>query len=139
MSLLRAAVLPGAVAGLICIFTSWLWMGLIFHRYQARTPESWRRENNLSYGLSSAIHIFACIVAAVLFRLVVADGNLFFGAGVLGALRFGALLWMAMAAPLAIDAGVFVRLHPWVVVGQLIDWLTTSLLACVVTAVWSGR
>jgi hypothetical protein len=114
-------------------------MGLIFHRYQARTPESWRRENNLSYGLSSAIHIFACIVAAVLFRLVVADGNLFFGAGVLGALRFGALLWMAMAAPLAIDAGVFVRLHPWVVVGQLIDWLTTSLLACVVTAVWSGR
>lgn len=135
----RAALLPGAIAGVICIFTSWLWMGVIFHRYQALTPGSWRTENNFSYALSSAIHLLAALAIATLFLLVVATGNSgFFGAGIVGALRFGALIWLAIAAPLAIDAGIFVRLHPLVVVGQLLDWLTTSLVACAITAGWIG-
>lgn len=139
MNAFSSALLPGAIAGLVTIFTSWLWMGVIFHPYQARTPETWRPEGNLSYLLSSAIHFLACIAIATLLQLVVAGGSGFFGQGVLGALRFGALIWMALAAPLAIDAGVFIKLHPWVVVGQLLDWLTTSLVACAITALWNGR
>jgi hypothetical protein len=136
----RDALLPGVIAAFVCIFTSWLWMGVIFHRYQALTPNSWRTENNVSYALSSAIHLLAALAIATLFLLVVATGKSgFFGTGILGGLRFGALVWLAIAAPLAIDAGVFIRLHPLVVVGQLLDWLTTSLLACAITAAWTGN
>jgi hypothetical protein len=45
---------------------------------------------------------------------------------------------MVIAAPLAIDAAVFINLHPLVVVGQVLDWLTTSVLACAITACWTG-
>ena len=135
----QTALLPGVIAGLLCIFTSWLWMGVIFHRFQKRTPDSWRIENNLSYILSSAIHVLACIAIATLYRLVSPGSDAFFVPGIVGAMRFGALIWMAIAAPLAIDAGVFVKLHPWVIVGQLLDWLTTSLVACVITAIWIAR
>ncbi len=139
MNIIQSAFLPGAIAGLITIFTSWLWMGVVFHRFQARTPDSWRTEGNLSYAISSAIHFLACIIIATLFLFVATGGGVFFIPGIVGALRFGALIWMAMAAPLAIDAGVFINLHLWVVVGQLLDWLTTSLIACAVTAAWTGR
>jgi hypothetical protein len=141
MSLLtafRSALAPGLIAGVVTIFTSWLWMGVIFHRYQRLTPDTWRLENNFSYLLSSVIHFFACVFLATLFRLTASGGSGFFAMGMEGALRFGALVWMAIAAPLAIDAAIYIKLDSRVVVGQLLDWLTTSLIACFLTAWWTG-
>jgi hypothetical protein len=37
-----------------------------------------------------------------------------------------------------IDAAVFINLHPWVVLCQVIDSLTTSFLAYAITAWWRG-
>ncbi|MBA3963717.1 MAG: hypothetical protein H0X40_17705 [Chthoniobacterales bacterium] len=137
MKTLEMALIPGAIAGVLAIFTSWLWMGVIFHRFQRLTPDTWRPENNGSYALSAAIHFGACIAIATLFLFVAfRPGNTFAG-GLRGAFRFGALIWMALAAPFAIEAAIFIRLHPWVVVGQLLDWLTTSLLACLIVAWWT--
>ena len=42
MNTLRAAIVPGLIAGVVSLFTSWFWMGLVFHRYQRATPETWR-------------------------------------------------------------------------------------------------
>ena len=52
-----------------------------------------------------------------------------------GALRFGAAIWIALAAPVIIEAAIYVRLHSMVVLGQVIDWLTTCVLACVAASV----
>lgn len=136
MKTFEMALVPGAIAGLLTIFTSWLWMGVVFHRYQKRTPTTWRPENNGSYTLSVAIHFLACMALATLFLLVTrTPGSAF--AGVHGAFHFAALSWLAIAASLAIDAAVFINLHLWVVVGQVLDWLTTSVLACTITAWWT--
>ena len=131
-------LIPGAIAGIISIFTSWLWMGVIFHRFQARTPNTWRPEGPRSYALSSAIHFLACIAIATLFVLVVRSQAGVFAGGIHGALHFAVLIWVAIGAPLAIEAAIFINLHPWVVVGQVVDWLTTSILACAITAWWLG-
>jgi hypothetical protein len=138
MKTLQMALAPGAVAGVISIFTSWIWMGLVFHRFQQRTPNTWRPENNRSYAMSSAIHFLACIAIATLFLLVARMGGVF-ADGLPGAFRFAAVIWIAVAAPLAIEAAVFVNLHPWVVVGQVLDSLTTCTLACVIAAWWRGN
>jgi hypothetical protein len=137
MKTLQWALLPGSVAGVLSIFTSWLWMGVIFHRFQKRTPDTWRPENNRSYAMSSAIHFLACIAIATVFLFVARMGGVFAG-GLPGALRFAAVAWMAMAAPVVINAAVFINLHPWVVVGQVVDSLTTSILACGIAAWWRG-
>lgn len=136
MKTLQMVLVPGAMAGVICMFTSWLWMGVIFHRFQARTPNSWRAENNRSYALSAAIHFLACIAIAALFVFVVRAHAGVFGDGIHGALRFAALIWLAIAAPFAVEASIFINLHPWVVVGQVLDWLTTAMLACASAAWW---
>jgi hypothetical protein len=137
MQTLKMALVPGAIAGVISIFTSWLWMGVIFHRFQKQTPQTWRAEGNASYAMSAAIHFAACIAIATVFLFVaLMPGNLFAN-GIHGALRFAALLWMAVAAPFAIEAAIFINLHPWVVVGQVLDWLTTSVLACTLAAWWT--
>src|ERR1700719_4359962 len=111
MKTLQLALLPGSVAGVLSIFTSWLWMGVVFHRFQKRTPNTWRLENNRSYAMSSSIHFLACIAIATVFLLVARMGGVFAG-GLPGALRFAAVAWMALAAPMLVDAAVFINLHP---------------------------
>ena len=136
MNTLRIAFLPGAIAGLLSILASWLWMGVIFHRFQQRTPNTWRPENNRSYALSAALHFAACIAIAGLFVIVARAPVGIFADGMLGAFRFAALIWLAIAAPLALEAALFINIHPNVVLGQVLDWLTTSVLACAITAWW---
>jgi hypothetical protein len=137
MKTLQLALAPGAIAGIMSIFTSWLWMGVVFHRFQQQTPNTWRPENNRSYALSSAITFLSCIAIATLFLLVARMGGVFAG-GCTGALRFAAVSWMALAAPVVINAAVFVNLHPWFVLGQVINSLTTSILACTITSWFRG-
>jgi len=137
MKTLVLALAPGAIAGVVSIFTSWLWMGVVFHPFQNRTPNTWRPENGRSYGLSSAITFLSCIAIATVFLLVARMGGVFAG-GLPGGLRFAAVCWMALSAPLIVNAAVFINLHPWFVVGQVVNALTTSALACGITACWRG-
>lgn len=137
MKTLQLALAPGALAGIIAVFTSWFWMGFVFHRYQRLTPNTWRPENNRSYMLSSVVTILACIAIATVFLLVARMGGVFAG-GWPGALRFAAVAWMAMTAPTIVNAAIFINLHPWFVVGQVANALTTSLVACGITACWRG-
>jgi hypothetical protein len=136
MNTLRLALIPGLIAGVVSIFTSWLWMGVIFHRYQQSTPSTWRPEGLRNHFLSSVLHLLAAVAIATFFLFVARFNVGIFGLGFHGAFRFAAILWMALAAPLAVEAAIYINLHPFVVVGQLLDWLTTSLLACLVTAWW---
>ena len=61
MNTLRAAIVPGFIAGIVSIFTSWFWMGLVFHRYQRATPETWRPEGPRNYALSSLVRVLSAI------------------------------------------------------------------------------
>jgi hypothetical protein len=137
MNTLQLALGPGAVAGILSILTSWFWLGFVFHRYQALTPNTWRPENTRSYTLSSVITFLSCIAIATVFLLVARMGGVFAG-GLPGALRFAAVCWMALSAPPIVNAAVFINLHPWFVFGQVVNALTTSVLACGITACWRG-
>jgi hypothetical protein len=136
---LRVAIGPGLIAGVLSIFTSWLWMGVVFHRYQRETPDTWRPEGARSYLAASLLHIVAAIGIACLLTLLARVGVAFFGAGVLANLRFALCIWGAMSLPILLESAVFIRLHPLVVVGQLLDWLTTSILASLITGWWLVR
>lgn len=136
MNTLRAAIAPGLIAGIASIFTSWFWMGFIFHRYQRATPETWRPEGPRNYVLSSLVRVGATIAIAVVYVLIARFHVAFFGDGLVGALRFAAVIWIALAAPVAIEAAIYVRIHSMVVLGQVIDWLTTTILASAITFFW---
>jgi hypothetical protein len=136
MNTLRAAIVPGLIAGVVSLFTSWFWMGLVFHRYQRATPETWGPEGPRNYALSSLVRVGSAIAISFLYVLVARFHVDFFADGIAGALRFAAVIWIALAAPVAIEAAIYVRMHSMVVVGQVLDWLTTAMLACTITFVW---
>jgi len=139
MNTLRIAIVPGLIAGIISVFTSWLWMGVIFHRFQKETPETWRAEDLRSYLGASLLHIFAAVGIACLDVLIVRFQMGLFAIGVHGSLSFAVCIWGALALPILLESGIFIRLHRLVVLGQLLDWLTTSVLACLVTSFWLAR
>jgi len=136
MNTLRAAIVPGLIAGVVSIFTSWFWMGLVFHRYQRATPETWRPEGPRNYVLSGLIRVLSAVAISILYVLVARFHVSFFADGLVGALRFAAIIWIALAAPVAIEAAIYVRMHSMVVLGQVIDWLSTAVLACGITFFW---
>ena len=88
MSTLRIAFIPGVIAGVISVLTSWFWMGVIFHRYQRETPETWRPEGSRSYIAASLLHILAAIGIACLFTLVVRFQMGLFAIGFQGSFYF---------------------------------------------------
>jgi hypothetical protein len=139
MNTLRAALVPGLIAGVLSVTASWLWMGVIFHRHQRATPETWRPEGPRSYAVASLLHIFAAIGIACLFTLIIRFNVAVFAAGVGAHLRFALCIWGAISLPILLESAVFIRLHPLVVLGQLLDWLSTSVLACLITAWWLQR
>ena len=123
----------------LSIFTSWLWMGSIFHRFQKLTPQTWRLESGRSHALSSAMHILAALGIALLFTMVAGDQSSPFAAGVGGSVQFGLMCWGVFALPIVLGSAIYINLHLLVVVGQLLDWLSVSLLATVITAWWPSR
>jgi hypothetical protein len=139
MSTLRTALAPGLIAGVISIFGSWLWMGVIFHRYQKATPNTWRAEGPRSYAMASLLHLIAALGIACLFVLMVRFSVGIFPVGLAGSVRFALCIWGAISLPIILESALFIRLHPFVVVGQLLDWLTTSVAAGVVTSWWLSR
>ena len=78
MSTFRIAIIPGLIAGIISVFTSWLWMGMIFHRFQKQTPETWRAEGLRSYLGASLLHVWAGIRHRLLVHInsALPDGTL---------------------------------------------------------------
>src|SRR5437667_11024188 len=138
MNTLRAASIPRLLAGVASIFTSWFWMGLVFHRYQRAPPETWRPEGPRNYALSSLVRVLSAVAMSIRYVLVARVHVGFCADGMVGALRFAAVIWIALAAPGAIEAAIYVRMHSMVVLGQVIDWLTTAILACAITCFWIG-
>ena len=139
MNTLRAAFVPGLIAGVISIFGSWFWMAVVFHRFQRETPGTWRSEGPRNYVGASLLHLFAAIGIACLFTLVVRFSVGTFLPGLVGSVRFALCIWGAISLPVILESALFIRLHPFVVIGQLLDWLTTAMAASVVTAWWLTR
>jgi len=136
MSTLHIAFVPGLIAGVVSVFTSWLWMGVIFHRYQRETPETWRPEGSRSYIAASLLHVLAAIGIACLFTLVVRFKVGIFAVGFQGIFYFAICIWGALALPILLESAIFVRLDRLVVIGRLLDWLTTSVLAYAIIWWW---
>ena len=126
----------GGIAGVLSNITGYVITGLVFHRYQAQTPNTWRSTESWTHYLYSAgVRILACTAIALLYDA--------FGVGIPGLVTgaipngasFGAFIWAAAAAPVILEAALFVNWHRGFVVGLLLDWLVLCVVAGVVASV----
>jgi hypothetical protein len=132
---LTNALLAGLSAGLVGVITSWLVTGVIFHPYQRRTPGTWRsKEGPREYALASGATVLAALIIALFFALTGGVPTLAGSSWVANGAAFGALCWAALGMPVLLSMGLFVNMHPGVVIGLLLDWFLVSVLAGLVTA-----
>jgi hypothetical protein len=138
MNSLRIAFIPGVIAGVITIFTSWFWIGFVFHKFQRSTPQTWRPESGRSHLISSIIQVLSCLAIAILYVMAARGNGGTLGEGLYGACWFALICWAALAAPVLLNQLIYVNLHPLFVLGLLLSWLTTTLVASCVSAWWLG-
>jgi hypothetical protein len=121
-------LLAGLMSGVIGVFTSWLITGMLFHPFQARTPQTWRpSEGPRQYAAASGLTILAALVITAFFA---ATGGLHGVTGpITNGVYFGFLCWVALALPVILTSAIFVNLHQVFVAGLLLDWLVLSLVA----------
>ncbi len=122
-------LLAGLISGVIGVFTSWLITGIIFHPFQARTPQTWRAsEGGAQYAAASGLTILTALVVTAFFA---ATGGLhgITAAPITNGIYFGFLCWAALALPIILSSAVFINLDKVFVIGLLLDWLVVSLLA----------
>jgi hypothetical protein len=136
MNSLRISLIPGVISGIITVFTSWFWIGLVFHKFQRSTPQTWRSESGRSHLLSSIIQVLCCIAIATLYVMVARGNGGTLGEGLYGAAWFAVISWGAIAAPILVNNAIYVNVNPLFTLGLLVNWLTTTLLASLITGWW---
>ena len=106
----------GAVTGLVLsVTTSYLITGRLFHRYQAKTPGTWRAETWRQHLLAMVLYVIAGASLGWLFTLSGAPS-------VNGALlKLYAAVWILVAACILMQA-LYVNWHPGVAIGLAIEW-----------------
>jgi hypothetical protein len=117
----------GAITGLVMsVTTSYLITGRLFHRYQAKTPGTWRAETWHQHFLAMLLYAIAGASLGWLFTLSGApsvDGALF---------KLCVAVWILVAACILMQA-LYVNWHPGFAIGLAVDWavfVAGVLLAC---------
>src|SRR5579862_3219575 len=87
-------------------FIQWFFIGFLFHKYQALTPSTWRKENNRSYAASMIISLFfAFLFTTIILIWKERTGDMHFFNGI----EFGAVCWLAFSITTEIGNAVYVN------------------------------
>ena len=129
-------IAAGAIAGVLANITGYVITGWLFHPYQAQTPKTWRSAESWTHYLySSGLRFLACLATAIFYDVFSAAPPGIFGGAISSGACFGALLWVATAAPVILETALFVNWHRGFVVGLLLDWLVLCLIAGTIASV----
>jgi hypothetical protein len=113
----------------------WLFTGWLFHRFQRRTPATWRNHSwrRILVGIAVNDILFGFIFAAF-FDLVGGIGRFNIDNWIGMGITFGAGCWGAIALPMCLAMTVFMQIHRGVIIGILLDWLASSVAAGLICA-----
>ena len=132
-------IAAGLIAGILANITGYLITARFFHKFQARTPDTWRATESWShYMYSTGIRLFSCVAIVILYAASRAIVPTILGSIALRGAAFGGCVWAAVAAPIIIEIALFVNWHRGFVVGLLLDWLVLCVIAGKVAALVIG-
>jgi hypothetical protein len=118
--------------GFANIFVEWLFIGFLFHKYQALTPQTWRKESSKSYAYSSIIS-FLFGVLFTLFYFKIGTRYVIYG-NVLSACKFGLLCFGCFALLLELGNAIYINYDRKFVAGKLLaslfSYLAAAIIAC---------
>jgi hypothetical protein len=107
-------------------FIQWFLIGFLFHKYQALTPATWRKENSRSYAASMILSLFfSCMFVVIFYLWKIKYGDMHFLDGV----KFGAIFWLAFSVTAEIGNAIYVNYSWLFVVGKCLSSLVEYIVA----------
>lgn len=121
-------------AGVANIFIEWFFIGFLFHKYQALTPQTWRKESSKSYAYSSLLSLlFGALFTLFYFKIgtrYVIYHDLF------SALKFGLFSFGCFAFLPEIANAIYINYDKRFVAGKLLAALFSYLAAAVIACLF---
>ena len=122
-------ILKGLLLGVCALTIDYLFIGVVFHRFQALTPQVWRPEGPRNYAAATAVDLlfgvgFAFFFAAYRIPLGMNSVGAAVGAGL--------VFWALFVLPVLLAIGIFVNWHKGVWFALVVDWL---VVICTVAAI----
>jgi intracellular septation protein A len=118
------------VAGLVLAsLADWLFAGVLFHEKYQAYPEVWRVNgtNPKALMMAQALTIPTVVGLVTLMQIT---GRL----ELMPALVLAALVWVIAAAPAILANGIYIKLHPAIIVTHTIGWLVKLALIAAVAS-----
>jgi hypothetical protein len=114
-------------------FIQWFFIGFLFHKYQALTPNTWRKENIRSYAASMVLSLFfAFMFSTIIYLCKNKYGDLY----LLDGIKFGAICWLTFYIPYEIGAAFYVNYSRMFVLGaclsSLVEYIVAGIIAVVI-------
>ena len=112
-------------------FIQWFFIGFLFHKYQASTPTTWRKENTRSYAASMLISLFFAFMFTIIFFIW--ESNADSSMNIVDGIIFGAVFWLAFSVTAEIGNAIYVNYSRMFVVGKclssLVEYIVAGILA----------
>ena len=113
-------LLTALVLMVVITLVQWFFIGYLFHKYQALTPATWRKESYRSYAVSTVLTFFASLLFAWIFSIwKLRCGTM----GTVDGIKFGLVCSLAFIIPSAIGDAIYVNLSPKMVAGKCLSSL----------------
>jgi hypothetical protein len=104
----------------------WFFVGFLFHKYQATTPMTWRKESKRSYSASIILSLFFAFMFTLLISLWISK---FGSLKSIDGIEFGAICWLTFAIPLEIGSVIYVNYSRMFVLGKCLSSLVEYTIA----------
>jgi hypothetical protein len=124
-------VLAVAVMTIGIILIQWFFTGFLFHKYQALTPGTWRKETSRSYAFSMLLSLLFAFMFSVIFSLWKAKTS---SMTVMDGIEFGALGWLTFSIPNEIETSIYVNYSRIFVAGRCLSTFIQYIAAGVMAA-----
>jgi len=122
------------LGGLVTLHTDWLFMGDWLYKRFDQNPEIWRYFRGQGEAKAIAWSAPFPFITCAAFTLLCVHLRLDSYSATLG-LAF--MIWLAAPVPLLVVHGLFIKLHPAIIVSFCLGWLVKLVVAAIAVSVFS--
>ena len=120
--------------GIANILIEWFFIGFLFHKYQALTPQTWRKETSKSYALSSLLSILFGVFFTF-FYFKIGSKYVLYG-DLMSACKLGLVCFVCFAVIDQLNGAIYVNLARGFTAGKLLASFFTFLAAACIASLF---
>lgn len=129
-------ILSAFCIGITNIFVEWFIIGVLFHKVQSLTPQTWRAENKSSYMYSTALSFL--FGALFTFFYVKIGWHYVLRENILSACKLGLICFGCFAFILESGNAIYINYDRKFMAGKMISLCITYLSAAIIACLFNG-